>query len=79
MAYDRACYLVDYKNISTENRPFSRKIPIFSNFGPLRREQDINIFEQLFNIFKAYIKRQLLFALNGWQNKFLAPWEFYAP
>jgi len=24
MVYDRACYLVDYKHISTENRPFKK-------------------------------------------------------
>jgi len=55
--------IVDY-DISTENRPFSWKIPIFSNFGPLRRAQDIKMFEKRFDIFKAHIKRQLLVPLN---------------
>jgi len=38
--------LVYYRNFSAENRPFSWKIPIFSNFGPLEDPQDINIFEK---------------------------------
>jgi len=56
--------LVDYKSISTENRPFSWKILIFIIFGPLGDTQDIKIFEKLFDIFKAHIKRRLLVAIK---------------
>jgi len=53
---------VDYKKISTESRSFSLKIPIFSNFGPLGRVQDIKNFETLIDMLKAHIKLQLLVA-----------------
>jgi len=58
--------LVDYKKIQQKTGHFYEKIPIFSNFGRLGRVQDIKIFEKLFDIFKAHIKRQLLVALNSW-------------
>jgi len=51
--------LVDLKKIITENWPFSTKITIFGNFGPLEASQDITIFDKLFDFFKAHIKRQL--------------------
>src|SRR6218665_2500334 len=43
----------------TENRPFSRKITTFGNFSPLGANQDITIFQKLFDFFKAHNKRQL--------------------
>ena len=42
----------------TENRPFSGKITIFCNFGPLGANEDIKNFDKPFDYFKAHIKRQ---------------------
>ena len=39
--------LVEYKNISTENRPFSWKIQIFSNFSPWGEFKTLHFFEKL--------------------------------
>jgi len=44
--------LVDLENMP-ENRPFSRKITIFGNFGPLGANKDIKFFYKLFDFFKA--------------------------
>src|SRR6218665_389957 len=55
--------IVDYKKCLTENDEKPWKISIFGNFSPLRAVKDINIFEKLFDFFKAHIKRQLLIAL----------------
>src|SRR6218665_3060150 len=40
-----------------ENRPFSRKITIFGNFGPLGANKDIKFFYKLFDFFKAHTQK----------------------
>src|SRR6218665_1062295 len=47
-----------------ENKPFSRKILIFTNFSPLVAVEYIKIFKNLFDFVKAHIKRQLYFAVR---------------
>jgi len=51
-----------------------------SNFIPLGAVKDINIFEKLFDLFKAHIERQLLVALpyQGSNINFL-PWRSLHP
>src|SRR6218665_1074284 len=53
-----------------ENKPFSRKILIFSNFSPLVAVEYIKIFEKLFDFVKAHIKRQLYFAVRWHDSNF---------
>src|SRR6218665_212273 len=53
-----------------ENKPFSRKILIFSNFSPLVAVEYIKIFEKLFDFVKGHIKRQLYFAVKWHDSNF---------
>ena len=49
--------LVDYRENQQKTGHFYEKNLIFSNFDPLGRVQGIKMFEKLFVVFKAHIKR----------------------